>query len=170
MEIVGNNPGHLICSTACLGGYAAWCWKNQAGLFDDNSVDFLTGLQDRSQVKEYYQEKLSNHLAAMEQLFGKGNFYIELQPNEEPSDQNEYNKFMLDNYWGKYPFVFSTDSHYLDASQRKTHAEFLASKSSKDREPEKFYKYTYIMSTDSFEKVKGDIIENDGDGREIVFD
>ena len=26
---------------------------------------------------------------------------------------------------------------------------------------------TYIMSTDSFEKVKSDIIENDGDGREI---
>lgn len=124
--------GHLIASTACLGGYAAWCWK----MLNEN--------------KEFYLNKLDNHLAAMEDLFGKGNFYIELQPNDEVygQEQIEYNKFMLERYWGKYPFIFSTDSHYLKEEEREVHKAFLNSKSSKDREIDDFYRYAYMMSQD----------------------
>ena len=32
--------GHLVCSTACLGGYAAWCWKMIESCSDD--IAFLT--------------------------------------------------------------------------------------------------------------------------------
>lgn len=123
--------GHLVCSTACLGGYAAWCWKNIVN-------DPKDGID--------YKQKLDNHLAAMENLFGKGNYYIELQPNEEGSEQNEYNRFMIQEYWGKYPFIFSTDSHYLTANQRELHKAFLNSKTSKEREVDAFYKYAYMMS------------------------
>ena len=64
--------GHLIASTACLGGYTAWCWKQ---------IKLNEEVQDQSNVK-FYLDKLDNHLAAMTELFGKGNFFIELQPNE----------------------------------------------------------------------------------------
>lgn len=121
--------GHLICSSACLGGYTAWCWKNYVASGDN-----------------YYLEKLDNHLYGMQELFGKGNYYIELQPNEDGSEQNMYNKFMIERYWGKYPFVFSTDSHYLKADDREVHKAFLNSKTSKDREVDSFYKYAYMMS------------------------
>lgn len=121
--------GHLICSSACLGGYPAWCWK--MFIETDN--------------KEYI-EKIDNHVAAMQGLFGKDNYYIELQPNEEGSEQNEYNKFMIERYGKTYPFIFTTDSHYLKADEREIHKAFLNSKSSKDREVDEFYKYAYMMS------------------------
>ena len=122
--------GHLVCSSACLGGYPAWCWKQ----IRDNVDDGIN-----------YLEKLDNHLAAMTDLFGKGNYYIELQPNEENSEQNEYNQFMINRYWGKYPFIFTTDAHYMKADERELHKAFLNSKSSKDREVDEFYKYAYMM-------------------------
>lgn len=129
--------GHLVCSTACLGGYAAWCWK----MLDED--------------RDYYLNKLDNHLVAMEDLFGKGNFFIELQPNDEKygKEQNGYNKFMIERYWGKYPFIFTTDSHYLKAEERDVHKAFLNSKSSKDREVDEFYYYAYMMSQEEIREL-----------------
>ena len=124
--------GHLVCSSACLGGYPAWCWKQIRDKVDDSTN---------------YLEKLDNHLAAMTDLFGEGNYYIELQPNEENSEQNEYNQFMINRYWGKYPFIFTTDAHYMKADERELHKAFLNSKSSKDREVDEFYKYAYMMDS-----------------------
>ena len=135
---------HLVCSTACLGGYPAWCWKMIQSCSDD--VAFLTPGEDAN----FYYEKLDNHLAAMEDLFGEGNFYIELQPNEGRygEEQNGYNKFMIERYWGRYPFIFTTDAHYLNPDEREIHKAFLNSKSSKDREVDEFYRYAYIMPQD----------------------
>lgn len=143
IEVVGTNPGHLVCSTACLGGYTAWCWKMAT-----QGENLLPWEEVSTGNKDYYIQKLDSHLMAMESLFGKGNFFIELQPNEEGSDQNQYNKFMLERYWNKYSFIFTTDAHYLKATERAIHKAFLNSKSSKDREVDEFYKYTYIMSQD----------------------
>ena len=132
--------GHLICSTACLGGFVA-----------QTVLQILAG--DTSLTS-----KLDNHLAAMEDLFGKGNFYIELQPNDEQYGQEQiaFNKYMLTNYWGKYPFVFSTDSHYLKAEEREVHKAFLNSKSSKDREVDDFYRYAYMLSQDEIYELMKD--------------
>ncbi len=133
--------GHLIGTTACLGGYTAWCWRK--AFYDMSRMPWEEG-QDAA----YFVSKMDNHLAGMEQIFGKGNFFIELQPNDENTEQTLYNKYMIERYWGKYPFIFATDSHYLDESEREIHKAFLNSKSSKDREVDEFYKYTYIMSQD----------------------
>lgn len=146
IEVVGKNPGHLVCSTACLGGYAAWAWRK--AFHDDDKFPWEQG-----QDKDFYLSKLDNHLAAMENLFGKGNFYIELQPNEIGSEQNEYNEFMIGRYWKYYPFIFTTDAHYLKEDERDIHKAFLNSKSSKDREVDEFYKYAYIMSQDEVRKL-----------------
>ena len=137
--------GHVIASTACLGGYTAWCWRQAF-----HNDDLLPWEQGQKEDVEFYLNKLDNHLMAMEDLFGKGNFFIELQPNEGAfgREQIEYNKFMIERYWGKYPFVFSTDAHYLKAEEREIHKAFLNSKSSKDREVDEFYRYAYIMSVE----------------------
>ena len=135
--------GHLICSTACLGSYPAWCWKQ---IKMCRKGDWFLYYPEGGESEEYYLEKLDNHLAAMEELFGVGNFFIELQPNELGSEQNEYNEFMINRYKGQYPFVFSTDSHYMKEDLRQIHTDFLASKSSEDREITSFYKYAYMMS------------------------
>lgn len=139
VEIVSKNPGHLVCSTACLGGYAAWAWRK--AFHNPEVLPWEIG-----QDQNFYLQKLDNHLAAMQNLFGKGNFYVELQPNEVGSEQNEYNQFMINRYWSKYPFIFTTDAHYLKEEEREIHKAFLNSKSSKDREVDEFYKYAYLMS------------------------
>ena len=146
--------GHLICSTACLGGYPAWCWKQSK--MDKEIDEFFNDVKDASayeKERQFYLGKLDNHLAAMEQLFGKNNFFVELQPNEEGSDQNEYNKFMINRYWGKYPFIFTTDSHYLKENERNIHKAFLNSKTSKDREVDEFYKYAYMIEQDKIREL-----------------
>ena len=131
--------GHLICSTACLGSFPAWCWKQIKSATEE-------GWTEDGSDAEFYYNKLDSHLAAMEELFGVGNFFIELQPNEPGSEQNEYNEFMINRYKNLYPFVFSTDSHYMKEELRQIHTDFLASKSSEDREITSFYKYAYMMS------------------------
>lgn len=122
--------GHLICSTACLGGYTARM--------------VIQGLDEQNNV---YFEKLDNHLRMMQELFGKGNYFIELQPNGDmKGDQVRYNKYMLEHYWGKYPFIFTTDSHYINKDLRLIHKNFLQSRSGKTRDVDEFYEFAYMMS------------------------
>jgi DNA polymerase-3 subunit alpha len=120
-EVIGADPGHIVVTTACLGGYIANQWR------DEN------------------YEKLENFITMMEDLLGKGNFFIELQPGDG-DEQKDFNLAMIDRYWGKYPFVFTTDSHYLTYNDRDIHKAFLNSKSGAEREVDDFYSSAYMMS------------------------
>lgn len=123
-EIVGANPGHLVCTTACLGG--------MTGTF------FTTG----------QLERISPILSALQGLFGEDNFFIELQPSHM-KDQLEYNSYMIDNYWNEYNFTIATDSHYLKKDEREIHKTFLNSKDGKgNREVDEFYASAYMMSAE----------------------
>ena len=123
-EILGSNPGHLITTTACLGGVTGSLFTSYgAAALDD----------------------IAAHLEKMSQLFGKGNFFIEVQPSLD-EQQIAYNKFMVDNFWDKYPFVFTTDAHYLNEEDKDLHAQFLSSASNGDRDAENFYASAFVMS------------------------
>jgi len=52
---------------------------------------------------------------------------------------------MIINFWDKYNFVFTTDSHYLSKEDQEIHRWFLQSKSG-DREVDAFYSSAYLMS------------------------
>lgn len=122
-EIIGADPGHIVMATACLGGYTA--------------RKFMEG--------DY--ERIENFLAMLSDLLGKDNLYVELQPSDT-QEQVNYNTYMIDTYWGKYPFIFTTDAHYLTADDQDIHRIFLNSKSSSDREIDEFYSSAYVMSYD----------------------
>lgn len=113
---------HLIASSACIGGYLGRKFKDG----DFAAIERFAG--------------------AMEELFGKGNWYIELQPSEQP-DQIAYNKYLIKTFWGKMPFIFTTDSHYLKKEDRPIHRAFLNSKNG-EREVDAFYASAYMMSYD----------------------
>jgi DNA polymerase-3 subunit alpha len=53
---------------------------------------------------------------------------------------------MVENFWGKYPFVFTTDAHYLNEEDKDLHAQFLNSASNGDRDAENFYASAFVMS------------------------
>jgi DNA polymerase-3 subunit alpha len=122
-EIVSADPGHLVCTTACLGG--------MTGTF------FTTG--------QY--ERISPILSALQGLFGD-DFFIELQPSHM-KDQLEYNAYMVENYKDEYNFTVATDSHYLKKEEREIHKTFLNSKDGKgNREVDEFYASAYMMSAE----------------------
>lgn len=131
-DIIGNNPGHIIGSTACLGG----CLPTQ-----------LLRAQSNSDL----YPKIEIWIQQMLKLFGEGNFFFEMQPsfNEE---QVYVNKKLLE-YSEKIniPYIITTDSHYLKKADRPIHKAYLNSQNG-EREVDDFYATTYMMSTEELEK------------------
>lgn len=126
-EIVGSNPNHLFATTACMGGIAGNIYQSTP---------------DAAKAYELMLEQFK----IIEDIFGKGNFFLEIQPSNK-EDQINYNKFLIDNFWDKYPFVFTTDSHYLDEADKELHSQFLSSKDD-GREVEEYYSSSFLMTYD----------------------
>lgn len=134
-EIVKRNPGHLIASSACVGGWLGICKMNGA---EHNAIAFIKWCKE---------------------LFGD-DFYLELQPARY-QEQIEYNKWLI---WlskeTNTKCIITTDSHYLKKEDREVHASFLNSKDG-DRETAEFYQYTYMMTPEEIISLMNDYIEED---------
>jgi DNA polymerase-3 subunit alpha len=122
-NVIGKEQGNIIGSTACLGGVPGFAFLNMP---EQEAVEYI-----------------DDFLTRMNRIFGEGNFFVELQPSHM-QDQIDFNKFMLKHFWGKYPFWFATDTHYLKKEDRELHAAFLNSKDG-EREAALFYSSTYMM-------------------------
>ncbi len=132
-DIIGSNPGHVIGSTACLGGALPTQLLRNKDLKDPT-------LGDKS-VKWCLQLK---------ELFGKDNFYLELQPSKS-REQIYVNRQLigLSNLLD-IPYIITTDSHYLKKEDRKVHKAYLNAQNG-DREVDDFYATTYMMNTEELE-------------------
>ena len=130
-DIIGENPGHVIASTACLGG----CLPTQ----------ILRARQDNSLVPKIY-----NWIKQINELFGQGNFFLEMQPSNN-KDQITVNKqlYLLSKELN-IPFIITTDSHYLTKEDRPIHKAYLNSQNG-EREVDDFYATTYMMDTSELE-------------------
>lgn len=133
-EIIGENPGHVIGSTACIGGYfGKTILKAHAAASEDSDLF-------RDKV-----EKLSAWCGYLQMIFGNENFFLELQPSDN-KDQVYVNKWLLEfSERLSIPAIVTTDSHYLTKEDRKFHKAYLNSKDG-DREVDEFYATTYLMS------------------------
>ena len=126
-EIIGANPGHVIGSTACLGGALP--------------VQILRGTSE---------DKLAIWMNQLKELFGEGNFYLEMQPSHN-KDQITVNKKLLEfSYKYRIPYIITTDSHYLKREDRTIHKAYLNAQDG-DREVDEFYATTYMMGTEELE-------------------
>ena len=127
-EVVGNDKGHLIGSTACLGSELARAVYNK----------------DSAHVRRF--------LSWMVNCFGKENVRLELQVSDS-EEQIAYNAYQLKlSKATGIPYVVTTDSHYLNKEDAAIHKAFLNSKQG-DREVDSFYKYTYMMSEDEMREI-----------------
>lgn len=114
LDIVAPDPGHIIATTACLGGFLGtkllhWRMMTEIGRSDD------------------YYTKLKHWLRSMEDIFGRGNFYLEMQPSTD-DEQVFVNKEIIklsDSL--DIPYIISTDTHYLKKEDAPIHAAFLKS-------------------------------------------
>ena len=139
-NIIKENPGHLIATTACLGGELSYLvlkleLEREAGnTFEANKI---------------YQEIL-NFVQICKRLFND-DFYIELPPGAS-KDQIRVNKKLyaiakaLD-----VKILINCDSHYLTKEDRAIHKSFLNSKDG-EREVDAFYEYAYLQDDDDILK------------------
>ena len=132
IDVIGANPGHIIGSTACIGG--------QIG------SKFL-----QAKNKQISTEEALDYNAAwcsrMIEIFGKDNFYLELQPGV--TDEQIFCNILLQKLSKKtgIPCIITTDHHYTYKKDRKIHKAYLKSKQG-DREVDDFYEATYMMDVD----------------------
>ena len=134
IDVIGANPGHVIGSTACLGGF-----------LDTKLLQWVA----QGRPDSLYQQ-IIGWVRRMEGLFGKGNFYLELQPaaNDEQDCANR-ELIALSEITGV-PYIITTDTHYMKKEDAPIHKAYLNSQDG-EREVDSFYATTYMMSTTELE-------------------
>ena len=132
-DIIGAEPGHVIGSTACLGG----ALPTQLLRYKDTQDATL-------------KEKIAIWIEQMNGLFGDGNFFLEMQPSKN-KEQIYVNERLLDISGATgIPYIITTDSHYLKKEDRIIHKAYLNAQNG-DREVDDFYATTYMMGTEELE-------------------
>jgi DNA polymerase-3 subunit alpha len=133
-DIIGNNPGHVIGSTACLGGALPTQLLNYKDTKDEGLLN-----------------KIRLWIKQMDNIFGHGNFFFEMQPSNN-KEQIYVNRSLLhlSNEFN-IPYIITTDSHYLKKEDRKIHKAYLNAQNG-DREVDDFYASTYMMGTEEIKE------------------
>lgn len=133
IEIVGKNPGHIIASSSCMGGFIP-----------------TKLLEYRENNNENYYVKILKWIKKIQNIFGEDNFYLEMQPSEL-EEQIYVNKQLLRiSKELNMKYIITTDSHYLKREDAKIHKAYLNSQDG-DREVDSFYATTYMMGTEEIE-------------------
>jgi len=136
-EIISTNRGHLMATTACLGGFLP---------------NTLMGMYNGEIEKSVAQDRIKKFIEWCINAFEKDNFFFELQPStsEEQTMVNRMIKSIGDSKDIK--SIITTDSHYLSKEDRSIHRAFLQSQEG-EREVDAFYGFTYMMSEKEIKEI-----------------
>lgn len=134
-RVVRANPGHLIASTACIGGELG---KNLLGTRDTDSSKAA--------------EKLFEFVLWCKSLFGE-DFYLEMQPGQSEDQLYVNQKILALSEMHGIGTIITCDTHYLRKEDKEVHAAYLNSRSDEDRETGDFYDYTYVMGEDEIHEL-----------------
>ena len=139
-SIVSENRGHLIVSSACLGGMLPHL--------------ILRLLQEENEeIQGQIKDELDDFLNWCLDLFGE-DFYIELQPSLQ-QEQIDFNKMAVRIAKAyNIKWIVTTDAHYLTAKDREIHKAFLTSEDdlNNNREVDMFYSTTHFFTVDEIFK------------------
>lgn len=144
-DIIGEEKGHLIATTACLGGQLARLTKDLIFAEKNNASEL-----EIISIKQ----KIFDFITFCKDLFGE-DFYIEVAPSLS-KDQIEYNKRVKGIAKGmNVRMTFATDAHYLKKEDRFIHKSYLNSKEG-EREVDDFYAYSHLMDNEeAYSYLKG---------------
>ena len=122
VDIIGEDKGHIIASTACAGGELAhWIMINDP----TSCLKFIDWCQE---------------------VFLPENFYLEMQPNDNEEQKKINQTIVKISEQLNIPYIITTDAHYLSADQSLVHEAYLNSREDGSREAAEFYKTCYLMS------------------------
>ena len=128
IDIIGANPGHVVSSTACLGGFL------------DNKL-----LQYNENPDPELWNNILGWCLSMQSIFGEGNFLLELQPSKYKEQKIANAGLLKLSEELDIPYIITTDSHYARPEDAPIHEAFLNAQEG-EREVKSFYATTYLMS------------------------
>ena len=141
--------GHLIASTACLGGELSTLTLNLCNAERVNATNEIIPLKT----------KIVDFLNQMKSLF-KDDFYIECAPARSEEQITVNNRLVQIAQAYDIKMILGTDSHFLRKEDKYVHAAFLNSRD-EDRETESFYAYAYLQDEQDIKaNLKGTLLEN----------
>lgn len=133
IDIIKPDQGNIIASTACLGGFCQQLLVKYMNTHD----------------RQYFNQAIK-WLKYVQNIFGKGNFYLEMQPSDN-SEQIFVNKMFLKiSEKLDIPYIITCDAHYLKKDEAFIHEAYLKSQNG-EREVSDFYATTYLMGTEELE-------------------
>lgn len=134
-EVVSRYKGHIIGTTACIGGELG-----------QNILQLEECERGRNEeAAKRYHAQIVDFIEFCIDVFGKDDFYIECAPASY-EDQIIANKRMMkvaDAFDVK--MCIGTDAHYLTTEDRYVHKAYLNSKGG-EREVDSFYEFTHLMT------------------------
>ena len=132
IDVIGANQGHIIGSTACIGG--------QIGNKLLQAKEFIISQDEAMTYCRAW-------LARMQEILGEDNLYLEMQPGISKDQIYCNNKILELSRETNIPYIITTDHHYTKREDRKIHKAYLNSKNG-EREVDDFYEATYMMSAE----------------------
>ena len=139
-EIVGRNPGHLIATSACLGGELSSCIVEMERARQMEDIETAT-------IK---YNQIIDFMKFVDEVFGD-DFYVEIAPGASKEQIIANNKLVqIAQLYGK-KVVIGDDAHYLRKEDRYIHKAYLNSKGG-ERETDAFYEYAYLQDEDDLRK------------------
>ena len=148
-EVVEKNRGHLIATTACLGGELS---SNVLEMENARRIgDTETADRAHNQIVTFILE--------MKELFGE-DFYIEIAPGCSREQIIANKKLFEIAIVMKCKIVIGTDAHFLSKEDRYVHKAYLNSKDG-EREVDAFYEYCYLQSE---EEIFNNLLSSFGQG------
>lgn len=141
-DIIEPNKGHLIASTACIGG--------------DLPIHILSMRDYPSNQDEIWQGCIQ-WIQVMREIFGEDNFFLELQPSFRDEQRYVNEKLVELSQITGTPYIITTDAHYLKKEDAKIHEIYLKSNEI-EREVAEFYSTTYCMSEEEIHSYMDDNI------------
>ena len=133
-EIIEKNPGHIIASSACIGGELG------------KSILRLTAAEkigDKVSAEKYHNQ-IVNFILWNKKIFGD-NFYIEVQPGISKEQITVNQRLLSISNCFNIKMIPTSDTHYLRPEDRYVHKAFLNSEN-KEREVDAFYQDAYLHS------------------------
>lgn len=133
-RVMNTYKGHVIGTTACLGGELS---SNALNMWMAEAVN------DKINAKNYYDNIIDFMEFALE-VFGE-DFYIECAPsNTQDQVIANYKLYKIARSYGV-KMVVGTDAHYMTIKDRAMHKAYLNSKGG-EREVDTFYEFARLMT------------------------
>ena len=149
-DIIKKNPGHIIATSACIGGQLP------------KAILHLNAAEKRQNFGEIeqYRNEINNFLDFCLDIFHE-DFYIEVAPGTS-KEQILFNKRVVNIARAfNIKMIYGCDAHYLTKNDRYIHKAYLNSKDG-EREVDIFYEFAHLMdNNEAFEYLsKSDYSEN----------